>query len=260
MKFLIRFINKAKIVLALTFSVVTVSKAQSIEIKYIPLHITYEGDSISKKAENFTIINYTLINPLIARQVYDRSEKEFAKINSTISHSRNKCQSMIEAYVSKKTDSTYSGIFYNTNSNKKEKNIRITPNLYKTQFGNNFIFHRCVCVPSSLFVLDKDYQEILSEFNLPGGYTLEKNEIISNFFLNKVNNLNLKDSLSTDKILKARILKDKVYFYSRPNLITNIYIIKGDEVEVLEEKGEWLKIRYYGKKNIEGWIKRSDVD
>jgi SH3-like domain-containing protein len=39
-----------------------------------------------------------------------------------------------------------------------------------------------------------------------------------------------------------------------------MYLIKGDEVEVLEEKGEWLKIRYYGKKVVEGWIKRSDVD
>ena len=27
-----------------------------------------------------------------------------------------------------------------------------------------------------------------------------------------------------------------------------MYLIKGDEVECLEEKGEWYKIRYYGKK------------
>jgi SH3-like domain-containing protein len=39
-----------------------------------------------------------------------------------------------------------------------------------------------------------------------------------------------------------------------------MYLIKGDEVEVLEEKGEWLKVRYYGKKIIEGWIKKSDVE
>ncbi|MFY7987347.1 MAG: SH3 domain-containing protein [Flavobacterium sp.] len=48
--------------------------------------------------------------------------------------------------------------------------------------------------------------------------------------------------------------------YNTPNSPTKMYLIKGDEVEILEEKGEWLKIRYYGKKTIEGWIKRSDVE
>jgi hypothetical protein len=52
----------------------------------------------------------------------------------------------------------------------------------------------------------------------------------------------------------------KVYLNSIPNKPTKMYLIKGDEVEILEEKGEWLKIRYYGKKTIEGWIKKSDVE
>ena len=45
---------------------------------------------------------------------------------------------------------------------------------------------------------------------------------------------------------------------------TKMYLIKGDEVEVLEKievKGVlWLNIRYYGNKTIEGWIKKSDVN
>ena len=45
-----------------------------------------------------------------------------------------------------------------------------------------------------------------------------------------------------------------------PNNPTKMYLIKGDEVGILEEQGEWFKIRYYGKKVVEGWIKRSDVD
>ncbi|MDI9866762.1 SH3 domain-containing protein [Flectobacillus longus] len=52
----------------------------------------------------------------------------------------------------------------------------------------------------------------------------------------------------------------KAYLYSNKVIPTKMYLIKGDEVEILEEKGEWLKIRYYGKKTIEGWIKRSDVE
>ena len=38
------------------------------------------------------------------------------------------------------------------------------------------------------------------------------------------------------------------------------YLKKGDEVEVLEEKNIWLKIRFYGSKIIEGWIKKSDIE
>jgi SH3-like domain-containing protein len=40
-----------------------------------------------------------------------------------------------------------------------------------------------------------------------------------------------------------------------------MYLIKGDEVKILDEKDDWLKIRYYAKtKTIDGWIMRSDVE
>ena len=51
--------------------------------------------------------------------------------------------------------------------------------------------------------------------------------------------------------------------------LTKMYLIEGDEVEVLEQKLvkgiNWLKIRYYGsgatpRKTIEGWIKKNDVE
>ena len=53
--------------------------------------------------------------------------------------------------------------------------------------------------------------------------------------------------------------------YISPNTPTKMYLIKGDEVEIIEEKDDWLKIRYYGngatsRKTIEGWIKKSDVE
>ncbi len=62
----------------------------------------------------------------------------------------------------------------------------------------------------------------------------------------------------TDKIKK--IILTKSLLYSHINQTTKMYLLKGDEVEILEEKDDWLKIRYYGKKTIEGWIKRSDVE
>ncbi len=62
------------------------------------------------------------------------------------------------------------------------------------------------------------------------------------------------------KISLKGIKPSKSLINSIPNKPTKMYLIKGDEVEILEEKGEWLKIRYYGKKTIEGWIKKSDVE
>ncbi len=45
---------------------------------------------------------------------------------------------------------------------------------------------------------------------------------------------------------------------------TKMYLITNDPIEVLEEKEvnkiQWLKVRYYGKTTIEGWIKKSDVE
>lgn len=61
------------------------------------------------------------------------------------------------------------------------------------------------------------------------------------------------------KIIKKIIVK-KTIIYSLPDISTKMYLLKNDEVELLEEKDEWLKIRYYGKKIIEGWIKKSDVE
>jgi len=39
-----------------------------------------------------------------------------------------------------------------------------------------------------------------------------------------------------------------------------MYLLKGDVVEILQEKDDWLQIRYYGNKTIEDWIKKSDVE
>ena len=65
-----------------------------------------------------------------------------------------------------------------------------------------------------------------------------------------------------------RIAKDRFFVINKKqstihksiNIPSSIYILKGDEIEILEEKDEWLRVRFYGKKIVEGWIKKSDVD
>jgi hypothetical protein len=57
-----------------------------------------------------------------------------------------------------------------------------------------------------------------------------------------------------------QIAVSKAILYSLPQKTTKMYLLEGDEVEIIEEKEEWLKVRYYGKKIIEGWIKKSDVE
>jgi hypothetical protein len=52
----------------------------------------------------------------------------------------------------------------------------------------------------------------------------------------------------------------KSFIYSQPNKQTKMYLLKDDEVEIIEKKEDWLHIRYYGKKVVEGWIKKSDVE
>lgn len=59
---------------------------------------------------------------------------------------------------------------------------------------------------------------------------------------------------------KFLIKSTKSIIYKTPNIPTKMYLIRGNEVEVLEQKGNWLRIRYYGKKTIEGWVKKEDVE
>jgi hypothetical protein len=64
------------------------------------------------------------------------------------------------------------------------------------------------------------------------------------------------------KIAKSsfkKINNAKSIIHSTSMKLTKTYLIKGDEVEIIEEKEDWLKIRFYGKKTIEGWIKKTDI-
>lgn len=67
----------------------------------------------------------------------------------------------------------------------------------------------------------------------------------------------------------TKIKIPKSFIYSNPTVLSKMYLIKGDQIEVVGEKEikgtKWLHFRYYGNsattgKPIEGWIKRSDIE
>ncbi|KND83362.1 hypothetical protein [Aggregatibacter actinomycetemcomitans] len=63
----------------------------------------------------------------------------------------------------------------------------------------------------------------------------------------------------------SKIKSDKSYLYRTPNKVTNMYLVKGDNITILDEKkdsyGEkWYFINYKGKKEINMWIKADSVD
>jgi hypothetical protein len=61
-------------------------------------------------------------------------------------------------------------------------------------------------------------------------------------------------------IKTKQILPSKQPLYSSPNVKTKMYLIKGNQVEVLEEKDDWYYILYHGKKDIKAWIPKSAVE
>jgi len=75
----------------------------------------------------------------------------------------------------------------------------------------------------------------------------------------KSKNIIINSTIKEDKA-KYLVKVTKSIIYSTPNKPTKMYLLKGDVVEILQEKDDWLQIRYYGKKTIEGWIKKSDVE
>jgi hypothetical protein len=89
-------------------------------------------------------------------------------------------------------------------------------------------------------------QEPNGEFYVP----YEAHLLINKLYINKLCNN-----------LTKYILSDKQPLYSSPNINskTKMYLIKGDKVEILEEKDNWLYILYKGKKEIKAWIPKDAI-
>ena len=65
-----------------------------------------------------------------------------------------------------------------------------------------------------------------------------------------------KDANINSKIIQSK----KQPLYKTPSEKTKMYLIKGDKVEILEEKDDWLYILYHGKKDIKAWIPKSAIE
>lgn len=53
---------------------------------------------------------------------------------------------------------------------------------------------------------------------------------------------------------------NKSSIYNAKKELTGMYLSKGDEVEVIKGGGDWIEIKYYGQRIVDGWIKREDIE
>jgi hypothetical protein len=89
--------------------------------------------------------------------------------------------------------------------------------------------------------------------------------------IDRLPNLALKMLLDRGKLDKRNYLKEylgvdvrevkvaKSIINSNPGMPTKMYLLKGDVLTILEEKGEWIKIEFEGKKLVQGWVKKNEV-
>jgi hypothetical protein len=185
------------------------------------------------------------------------------------------------------TVSTYSKIFYFKRKQiTKEQLEYITDNkIAYLSFGTHFIRQHAKFIKIRYDILPKDTLK-LNLVVIPQNSNYVKGSYKQNIPVNKDQVALLKLPVLEGKMLeydtknyhdygkikveinvdyKAKIKEitvPKAYFYQSIHGQKNTsYIIKNDLVEVLEEKDDWLKIRYYAKtKTIDGWIMRSDVE
>lgn len=88
--------------------------------------------------------------------------------------------------------------------------------------------------------------------------TLPLNRILTDFL--KWEEIKLHHLQKFFNLKFKRIKASKSLIYSTPNKLTKMYFVQNDLVQLLEEKNDWLLIRYYGKDVIEGWIRKDDVE
>ncbi|PWS33860.1 hypothetical protein [Pedobacter paludis] len=60
--------------------------------------------------------------------------------------------------------------------------------------------------------------------------------------------------------LKVNVIRSKIYALPNFNAQTNMYLVKDNSVEILARSGSFTKIRFYGKKIIEGWIETNQLN
>jgi hypothetical protein len=130
-------------------------------------------------------------------------------------------------------------ISYSVN-NDKTCNFAIA---YDYRFDNEYLFGRTTSDPDDTDVLNHGMGLLLRKVKIS---SIPK-DILT--LVKKIQTVDFKT-----------VVLSKIPIYKIPNQKTKMYLIKGDEVMVLQEKEEWLEIVYSGKKRVEGWVKKSDLD
>ncbi|MDD2896585.1 MAG: hypothetical protein PHG81_11280 [Aliarcobacter sp.] len=71
----------------------------------------------------------------------------------------------------------------------------------------------------------------------------------------------LPQSFNWATILDAQSSRDHVSIFENleAQIKIKMYLVKGNKVEIIEEKDDWLYILYKGKKDIKAWIAKSAV-
>lgn len=80
-------------------------------------------------------------------------------------------------------------------------------------------------------------------------------------YIDSTGNLNvIKPYISTQ--LFETIVPEKQYLYDENKICsqTKMYLIKGDRVQILEEKSDWLFILYNGTREIRKWIPKCAIE
>jgi hypothetical protein len=226
------------------------------------LYVNIYENNESEPLSTVTVINQDLI-------AYTEADDEFVFMERINNNSDNNFWQKVDDFEVMISNG-YSGYNYQYIVLPKEK-------VKKNEGFLEFIYisqKTCVDTTFSIkYIINKNiHSQLKKDYNL---YTIQKKGVLNDYIeLSKIQSNVLKIEHGNcksknewefmwrfvDKIKPKRVILKKVVLNSHPDTPTKSYLIKGDEVEVLEEKGEWLRVRYYGKKIIEGWIKKSDVE
>ncbi|MDG2961355.1 hypothetical protein P7L91_10980 [Bisgaard Taxon 10/6] len=140
--------------------------------------------------------------------------------------------------------------------------------MYKIMSENKNLIKGKVLISGNSIVF-KDYSGENGIYDIIAEIISDKTFLIQNYG-NSMNIYSIFPSceekyLEYNKSTKFFTINHKSPLYIKPNQKTKMYLIKGDEITILDEKTDdsgqkWYFINYKGKKDINMWIKAEAVD
>lgn len=152
--------------------------------------------------------------------------------------------------------------FFGNIYNNEYENFEIKLNSINTEFGTDFYnieyekfekkgFENAKILHQPFFGIYYDNSDVDVPYY---SYTfLEKQKIIMIFWdFTKI-------FLEKDKTEYLFAKYDSVKIYKSPESLSLNKLLKNEEVEVIEKRNGWVKIRYWGKALITGWVKEANL-